>query len=188
MKHFSSVFLAFLALALFASTCNALKVGDRGKGWRVLEDKNGNPYCAYKGKFRIQGEVRDINSATGGACPTPRPQIKAKGRKVSLRNSGSVWTISTVKGNQLIKKGKKGYLTPTTDVQTAEWNTNVVMKVTRKKTKWTIGPEDGSSIEDMDDCLQGLRLSTSGTNLNYDCANREFRYDDEESSWSLIAV
>ena len=135
-------------------------------------------------KDSISKSVGNIRCSEHGG----RPKIKAKGRKVSLRNSGSVWTISTVKGNQLIKKGKKGYLTPTTDVQTAEWNTNVVMKVTRKKTKWTIGPEDGSSIEDMDDCLQGLRLSTSGTNLNYDCANREFRYDDEESSWSLIAV
>ena len=184
MKH--SVLLALLAALAFVQSTLALKIGDRGNGWRVGEDKDGNPFCMFNGAFRIQGNVQEINSAKGGACPSPHPQITASGSKVTL-GSGSVFSIKTKMGDQVIKAGRN-YLSPVTKVADADYNTNVVLKVGGKPATFKFSPEDGSSIEEMTDCLHGLRLTTSGTNLNYDCASGQFRYDDEESSWNLIPV
>ena len=195
----SKLYVALL-LVLFSasgtSTALAAKAGDKGKGWKVIVGgSNGNLQCVYNGKFKNEGNVRDVNSATGGPCPRPRPPIIAdtKGKKssVSLGKGGeeTVWTIKSGSGGAetIAIARKKKYLTPLTKVLDADWNTDVDVGLVKKKSRFRIRSNqvDDNSI----DCLNDVDLLSSiGTHLSYDCASNEFRYDSDESSWNLIPI
>ena len=191
-RHVYAICTAILAV-LF-STASAAKVGDKGKGWKVVEDADGFLRCKYNGNFRLQGAIRQFNTATGTTkCPTPRPFIKYSGggKKVSLgQGTNDVWRVKTARGSGLettirARKNKK-YLSPLTDVQTAEWNTDVAMGLRKKKSSYRIRP--GGDLNDID-CLNDVDLiSAIGTSISYDCASEEFRYDSDESYWNLIPM
>ena len=187
--------LALLLVLLSSSgtfTAFAAKAGDKGKGWKVIMGSNGNLQCVYDGKFNIEGNIRDVNSATGGPCPRPRPPIIAdtKGKKnsVSLGKGGkeTVWTIKSGSGGAETISTKKKYLTPLTKIQDAEWNTDVDIGLGKKKSRFRIR---SNQVDDSIDCLNDVDLiSYIGTHLSYDCASNEFRYDSDYSTWNLIPV
>jgi hypothetical protein len=159
----------------------------------VIIGSNGNLQCVYNGNFSIEGNIRNVNSATGGSCPTPRPLIIAntsgKKSKVSLGRGGknAVWKIKSGDGGAETIATKNMYLTPLTKVQDANWNTDVDVGLAKKKSRFRIRSNqvDDNSI----DCLNDVDLVSSiGTHLSYDCASNEFRYDSDESSWNLTPI
>ena len=182
--------IAFLLAVLFSGVF-AAKVGDMGKGWKIVEDADGRLQCQYNGKFEIEGNYREINTATGTKpCPSPRPLIsRFLGKKVFLgQGKNTVWRIKTGSGGAETIRSvtNKKYLTPLTNVVTAEWNTDVVMGLSKKKSRYSI-VSNGDT--DDRDCLKDVDLiSDLGTRISYDCASAEFRYDSDQSFWNLIPV
>jgi hypothetical protein len=186
-----------------ASGVSAAKVGDKGQGWEVVERKTEYGYkqilCKYDGKFKIQGSYREWPTANGDRpCPSPRPYIKRTGGKTVSLGQGkknTVWRIKTSRnGTSTIRSAtNRKYLTPLTDVGTADYDTDVVMDLDKKTWRYTIMDQDLEGWEgqsDEIDCLKNVNLlSESYTYISYSCLANEFRYDSEESdSWNLIPV